>query len=78
MDTIGCVHCHQHSTDSGCSPEGQEPGRNIGGPHSHVIPRLHAHGNKGGGNSIHVTSELPVGAGIVQSSIFEGILVRID
>ena len=76
VDLVGGVHRHQHGADLGGGPEGDEPGGHVGGPHGHLVPGLHPHGDEAPGELVHVVPELAVGPGVVQGGVLKAVLVR--
>ena len=75
VDFIGGVHRNQHGADLGSRPEGDVPLGYIGGPNSHMVPLLHAHGNERPGKLVHVISEFRIGAGVIQLGVLKADLV---
>ena len=77
VDLVGCINGNQNRTDLSGRPEGNEPGRNIGSPNSHMVARLNTQGNQSSGAFIHITAKFGISTCIIQSRIFEGILIGI-
>ena len=75
VNLIGGVHRDQHRADLGGGPEGDVPGRHIGGPDRHFHTGFHPQGDQGPGKVIHILAELFIGSGVVQRGVLEGILV---
>ena len=78
MDLVGCVDSHKHSSDLGCSPECQKPCRDVCGPDSHMVARLHSKTYEGRCNTVNITPELPVSLCIIKCRVLECVLVRIS
>ena len=76
MDLVGGVHRHQHRPDLRSGPEGNEPGRNVGGPDRHLVAALDPQGDQRPRKLVHIVPELGIGPGVVQRGILEGVLIR--
>ena len=76
VDLISGIDGNQYRAQLGGGPEGDKPGRHIGGPNGNLRAGLHAQGHQRSCESIHIFPKLGIGAGIVQGGVLKAVLIR--